>query len=98
MDAAFWVYLATNKTHSTLYVGMTNDLARRMWEHRNKVNPKSFSVRYGVRHLVWFESFPTALEAIAAEKKIKGLSHQKKVDMIRSQNPAWRDLCEDWYE
>ena len=94
----FWVYTAANKTHTTLYTGVTNDLKRRLWEHRHPTNPKAFTARYSVNRLLWCECFPTALEAIAAEKNIKGLTRAKKDAMIREQNPRWNDLSEGWYE
>ena len=95
MDAGFWVYIATNKNATVLYVGMTNDLMRRMYEHRNKTNPKSFAARYNVNRLVWYETLPTAADAIAVEKKIKGLLRAKKVELIQQLNPTWSDLSEE---
>ena len=74
MRENFWVYLATNKTGTTLYCGVTNDLERRMWEHKHQSNPRSFTARYGINRLVWCERFPTVIEAIACEKRIKGLT------------------------
>jgi len=98
MRENFWAYMATNKTHTTLYTGVTNDLERRMWEHKHQTNPKSFTARYSINLLVWCEHFPTATDAIAAEKRIKGLSRAKKEAMIQTQNPRWKDLSEDWYD
>jgi putative endonuclease len=98
MREDFWVYMATNKTHTTLYTGITNNLERRMWEHKFQTNPKSFTARYSVNRLVWSEHFPTALDAIACEKRTKGLSRAKKEAMIHAQNPRWNDLSEDWYD
>lgn len=97
MREDFWVYMATNKTGTTLYTGITNNLERRMWEHKHQSNPKSFTARYSIHRLVWSEHFPTATEVIAAEKRIKGLTRAKKDAMIRAQNPQWKDLSEDWY-
>ena len=96
MRENFWVYLATNKTMTVLYCGITNDLERRMWEHKHRTNPKSFTARYSVNRLVWCECFPTALEAIACEKRIKGLTRAKKNAMVQEQNPYWNDLSADW--
>jgi len=96
MREDFWVYMATNKTHTVLYCGITNDLQRRMWEHKHRTNPKSFTSRYSVNRLLWCEHFPTALDAIACEKRIKGLTRAKKEAIIREQNPRWEDLSADW--
>ena len=98
MREDFWVYLASNKTGTTLYCGVTNDLQRRMWEHREKTSPRSFSARYSINRLMWCEHFPTALEAIACETQIKGLTRAKKDAMIREQNPRFEDLSADWFE
>jgi putative endonuclease len=98
MREDFWVYLATNKTGTVLYCGMTNNLQRRMSEHRLKTNPKSFASRYSVNRLVWSECFPTALDAIACETRIKGLTRAKKDAMIKERNPNWQDLSEEWYD
>ncbi|HEY3899631.1 MAG TPA: GIY-YIG nuclease family protein [Chthoniobacter sp.] len=97
MREDFWAYIAGNKRRSSLYTGMTNDLERRMWEHKHPNNPKAFTARYRVTELLWCERFPTALDAIACEKRIKGLSRAKKVAMISAQNPEWEDLSADWY-
>jgi putative endonuclease len=92
MREDFWAYIAGSKRRSTLYTGMTNDLERRMWEHKHPSNPKAFTARYGVADLLWCEHFPTALDAIACEKRIKGLTRAKKVAIIAAQNPEWKDL------
>ena len=88
----------SNKRLTTLYIGMTGDLEGRVWEHRNKVDPKSFTARYSLGLLMWCESFPTALEAIAYEKKIKGWTRARKNALIAERNPRWMDLSEGWYE
>ena len=94
----FSVYILTNKNGTTLYIGMTSDLEGRVWEHKNKVDPKSFTARYRCDRLVWFENFPTAAEVIACEKKLKGWLRIRKVEMIHAANPRWQDLSEDWTE
>ena len=98
MHDTFWVYIMSNKTRSTLYTGVTNDLERRVHEHRFPETKKSFTARYFLNRLVWCESFPTALDAIATEKRIKGWTRAKKVTLINEQNPNWKDLSEGWYE
>ena len=88
----------SNNLRTTLYIGMTGDLEGRVWEHRNKVDPKSFTAKYNLGHLLWCESFPTALEAISYEKKIKGWTRAKKNALIAERNPRWLDISEGWYE
>jgi putative endonuclease len=98
MRENFWVYMITNKTHTVLYIGVTNDLERRILEHRNKDNPRSFASLYSAHILVWYEHIPTAREAIAAEKRLKGLARRKKFVLIEQLNPRWKDLSEGWYD
>ena len=74
-----------------LYAGITNNLERRIYEHSNKLT-KGFTVKYNVKKLVWYEQFQTAYDAISAEKKIKGWKRDKKVALIKSINPEFRDL------
>lgn len=87
----FYVYMATNKSNSVLYTGMTNNLLRRMSEHKQKLVP-GFTSKYNVNKLVFYEVFNTAIEAINAEKKIKGWLRNKKINLIESKNPDWNDL------
>ena len=91
----FWVYIATNRSNTVLYTGVTNDIARRMYEHKNKLIP-GFTSKYNVNKLVYHESFPTSLEAISAEKKIKGWLRSKKIGLIHSVNPRFKDLSSDF--
>ena len=88
----FYVYILSSRT-GTLYVGITNDLGRRMYEHKNKLVP-GFTAKYGCDRLVFYEAFPTAHQAIAAEKRIKGWKRAKKVALVESKNPNWRDLSD----
>jgi putative endonuclease len=97
MREDLWAYIAGSKRRSTLYTGITNDLERRMWEHKNPTSTKSFAARYRVTHMLWCERFPAVLDAFACEKRIKGLTRAKKVAMITEQNPQWIDLSADWY-
>jgi len=76
-----------------LYTGVTNNLERRIFEHKNKLI-KGFTSKYNVNKLIWYEEFNSPEEAIAAEKKIKGWTRQKKIDLIKSMNPEFRDLME----
>ena len=83
----------TNKTNSTLYVGMTNNLILRVHQHRTKINKKSFTARYNIIKLVYFEKYQTAYDAIFREKQIKAGSRLKKINLIKSINPFWDDLA-----
>jgi putative endonuclease len=81
MDKTYCVYILTNKYNTELYTGVTNDLERRMQEHRSTEN-RGFTTWYNVHKLVYYESFDEVVEAIAREKQIKGGSRQKKIDLI----------------
>ncbi len=87
----YYVYIATNKVNTVLYVGVTNNLERRFFEHKNKLLP-GFTSKYNIMKLVWFESFNSPEEAILIEKKIKGWARKKKIDLIEVSNPTFRDL------
>lgn len=89
-----YVYLLTNRS-KTLYVGVTNDLLRRMAEHKTQWIP-GFTSRYNLNRLVWFEETDRIEDAIAREKQIKGRLRSKKIALIESLNRDWRDLSEDW--
>jgi putative endonuclease len=78
-----------------LYLGVTNDLERRFWQHRTKAIP-GFSARHGTTRLVWFEWFTRIDDAVAAEKRIKGWRREKKLALIEANNPQWWDLSRDW--
>ena len=86
------VYIMSNKLRTALYIGMTGDLEGRVWEHRNKTDPKCFTARYSLVHLMWSESFPAAMEAISYEKQLKGWTRVKKNALIAERNPQWMDL------
>ncbi|MDX9893747.1 MAG: GIY-YIG nuclease family protein [Patescibacteria group bacterium] len=75
--AKFYAYILTNKTNQVLYIGVTNNLKRRIYEHQNKLNP-GFTKKYNVNKLIYFEQYPSAHEAISREKQLKGGSRQKK--------------------
>lgn len=78
-----------------LYTGVTNNLERRLWEHRNKIN-KGFTEKYKVSKLVYYEDTGDIKAAIEREKQIKGWKREKKNMLIATMNPAWKDLSEDW--
>ena len=86
------VYITTNKSHSTLYTGVTSQLAIRATQHKEKVYPTSFTARYNADKLVYYEGFHRIEDAIAREKQIKAGSRKKKIQLIKSMNPEWNDL------
>lgn len=90
MNKSYYVYIATNKS-LTLYTGVTNNLVRRMYEHKNKL-VKGFTEKYNINKLVFFEQFTTPCDAISAEKKIKGWTRVKKLVLIKKINPNFTDL------
>lgn len=85
----------TNKNNTVLYTGVTSDLAKRVREHQEKVFELSFTSRYNLNKLVYWEAFQEIGDAIFREKQIKAGSRQKKINLINSLNPEWRDLTED---
>ena len=84
----------TNITKSVLYVVVTSDLKRRIWEHKTKIDPHSFTAKYNCNILVYYEGFHHIEEAISEEKRIKGGSRRRKLDLIFEVNPLWKDLYE----
>ncbi len=85
------VYILASRPNGTLYIGVTSDLMKRVWEHRNDV-VKGFTQRYGVHRLVHFEQFRSMFEAIEREKELKKWRRAWKIALIERSNPAWRDL------
>ena len=90
---SYYVYLLASRRCGTLYLGVTNDLIRRVYEHRIKAVP-GFSAQYGVDRLVWYEVYQDALTAIAREKEIKKWRRDWKIALIEADNPDWNDLFE----
>ncbi len=91
---SFWVYILASRVGGTLYVGVTNDLVRRIYEHREGL-AKGFTKQYGVKRLVYYERHDTALAAIQRERNIKHWPREWKIDLIVSMNPEWRDLYDE---
>ena len=91
MKKTYYVYMMTNKMNTVIYTGFTNSLARRVYEHKEKLI-KGFTKRYNVTKLVYFAEFSDVNEAIAFEKKIKAGSRKKKEILINDMNPEWKDL------
>ena len=87
----YYVYLLASGKHGTLYVGITRDLVRRVYQHKTKAAP-GFTSRYGVSHLVWFESYDDPTSAITREKEIKKWRRDWKIALIEEGNPHWTDL------
>ena len=92
----YYVYIMTNRSR-TLYTGVTNNLERRVYEHKHKMGSK-FTSKYNITRPVYYESFSDIRDAIAREKQIKGWLRAKKIVLIESVNPKWEDLSVKWYE
>ncbi len=90
---AFYVYIATNKPYGVLYTGMTDDLNRRMWEHREHVR-RGFTDKYNCEMLVWYEVHETRESAFLRERRIKDWKREWKIRLINEMNPDWRDIEE----
>lgn len=94
MKKRYYVYIMASHSR-TLYVGMTNDLERRIYEHQNNLI-EGFTSKYRIKRLVFYEEFDTPLAAIEAEKRLKGWVRAKKIALVEEKNPNWRDLSESW--
>ncbi len=94
LHRSYFVYIMTNRTKTVLCAGVTNDLKRRVWQHKEKLL-EGFTSRYQVTMLVYYEPFDDINVAIAREKQIKGGSRQKKLDLVNSRNAEWRDLYDE---
>ena len=92
----YYVYIMTNRSR-TLYTGVTNNLVRRVYEHKQKLVP-GFTEKYNTTILVYYETTSDVLSAIAREKQVKAWLRSKKISLIESMNPQWRDLSQGWYE
>ncbi len=94
MNRQFYVYIMTNKRSTVLYTGVTNNLKRRVYEHREML-ADGFTRRYKINKLVYYEVFEDIENAILREKQIKGGSRQKKIELINTMNKGWRELYEE---
>jgi len=92
----YYVYIMTNKS-GTLYVGVTNNIKKRVYEHKNKL-VEGFTKKYNINRLLCFETFGDVFSAISREKAIKGWLRKNKIELVRTSNPARIDLSQDWYE
>mgnify|MGYP000282967608 CR=1 FL=1 len=91
----YYLYIISNKHNSTLYIGVTNDLERRMFEHKNKL-VSGFTAKYNVNKLMYFEDFQYVNDALKREKQLKNWNRQWKIDLIEKENKEWKDLSIDW--
>lgn len=94
-EQAYFVYILTNRSNKVLYTGITSNLERRLYEHRNNLTP-GFASKYRCHKLVWYETTPDVQAAISREKQIKGGSRRDKELLIKSLNPEWKDLSAGW--
>ena len=95
IERKYFTYIATNKNQSAFYVGVSNSLIRRAWEHKSKYYDNSFTEKYNIDKIVYYEIWGDVYQAIAREKQLKNLLRQKKIDLINKMNPAWIDLVEE---
>jgi putative endonuclease len=94
MDKTFYFYMLASARNGTLYLGVTSDLVKRVWEHREGVF-ECFTKKYGIKYLVWYEVHIDAIAAITREKQLKKWKRDWKINLIQQGNPDWRDLYED---
>jgi putative endonuclease len=95
-DKKYYFYIMTNILNTVIYVGVTNNLERRTWEHKNKL-ADGFTKKYNVSKLVYYEIYDDPISAIKREKQVKGGSRQKKIDLIKKINSTFRDLYSDLF-
>ena len=96
-DNQYYVYIITNKKDGVLYIGVTNDLERRMFEHKNKLI-KGFSSKYNLDKLVYLEVYQYVEDAIKREKNMKKWKREWKINLILEDNPDWEDLSKEWFK
>jgi len=96
MERTYFVYILSNRSRN-LYVGVTGDLVRRMWEHHTHAVP-GHTARYRINRLAYFETFADPASAIAREKQIKGWLRSRKIALIERSNPTWEDLAKEWFD
>lgn len=95
MDKQFYVYILASRRNGALYIGVTSDLYKRLWQHKNDLID-GFSKKYNVKNLVYFEMYNNALEAIKREKRLKKWNRSWKIELIEKENPSWKDLSEEF--
>ncbi|WP_333878361.1 GIY-YIG nuclease family protein [Flavobacterium sp.] len=92
----YFTYVLASKKNGTLFIGVTNNIERRVEEHKNKLNPNRFTAKYDVNLLVYYETFQYINDAIDREKQLKKWNRQWKINLIEEENKDWKDLSEDW--
>ena len=95
MIPSAFIYILTNAHHTVLYVGVTNNLRTRVWEHQRKQDPKSFTAKYNIYKPVYYETFDSIVEAIGREHYIKGKTRKWKEALINRGNAEWKDLTDE---
>lgn len=93
-NGTYYTYILTNNSNNVLYIGVTNNLVRRLYEHKQKINPEGFTARYNLNKLIHFECFSNIKDAIAREKQLKNWHRPWKEELIKKHNPSWKDLSE----
>ena len=93
----YYVYIMSSQRNGTLYIGVTNDLQKRVYEHKTSII-KGFTEKYGVSMLIYFEEFQQINQAIRREKNLKKWKRNWKLKLIEKRNPSWNDLSKDWYD
>jgi putative endonuclease len=96
MMKTYYIYILASKRNGTLYIGVTNDLQRRIYEHKNNLI-EGFSKKYSIHHLVYFEDVNDINSALQREKQLKRWTRKWKVELIEKFNPDWRDLADEWF-
>lgn len=91
----YFVYISTNKRHTVLYTGVTNNIFERDDQHKNKIDKNSFTAKYNVDKIVYYETYTDVYAAINREKQIKGWTRKKKIDLINIDNSEWKDMIEE---
>jgi putative endonuclease len=97
-EMAYYVYIMSNKWHTVIYTGMSSDLEGRVWQHKFKEDPTSFTARYNCNQLMWYAETDDVWAALEEEKRIKAGSRAKKIEMIEEMNPEWKDLSKEWFD
>jgi len=94
-ERIYYIYILANKRNGTIYIGVTNNLFNRSFQHKLKENPSSFTAKHKIDKLVYFETYQYIQDAIVREKQLKKWNRQWKIELIEKENPTWRDLLRD---
>jgi|TARA_B100000953_G_scaffold223001_1_gene184679 putative endonuclease len=97
-EMTYYVYMMSNKWHTVIYTGMSSDLEGRVWQHKFKEDPTSFTAKYNCNQLMWYAETDDVWAALEEEKRIKSGSRAKKIEMIEEMNPEWKDLAKEWFD